>query len=149
MIRAAIFTQAMEIAEVLAESRAAFLPYAPLRHSLPEVTAWIEEQLFPSSSVTVAVEEEKIVAFLAASENAESSCIEQLDVRPGFEARGLGTQLLRSAHLRLKRPIRLFTFQQNEGARRFYERNGYHPVLFTDGQDNEEGCPDVLYQLSE
>ena len=45
------------------------------------------------------------------------------------------------------RPIRLYTFQTHSLARRFYERHGYKAIEFTDGQGNEEKCPDVLYEL--
>jgi len=44
-------------------------------------------------------------------------------------------------------PVRLWTFQQNTGSRRFYERHGFEPVRTTDGRDNEERCLDVLYEL--
>jgi hypothetical protein len=44
--------------------------------------------------------------------------------------------------------VRLWCFQANSGARRFYERHGFVAVEFTDGHDNEEGCPDVLYERS-
>jgi RimJ/RimL family protein N-acetyltransferase len=47
-----------------------------------------------------------------------------------------------------RRPIRLYTFQQNNGARQFYERNGFSPVRCSDGAANEERCPDVLYELA-
>jgi hypothetical protein len=50
---------------------------------------------------------------------------------------------------RLARPVRLYTFQPNEHARRFYERKGFAPIEFSDGSTNEERCPDVLYELSE
>ena len=36
--------------------------------------------------------------------------------------------------------------QQNEGARRFYERGGLRAIRFTDGDGNEEKMPDVLYE---
>jgi len=49
----------------------------------------------------------------------------------------------------LRRPIRLYAFQQNAGARRFYERFGFLPIEWSDGSRNEEGCPDVLYELAE
>ena len=39
-------------------------------------------------------------------------------------------------------------FQANSGARRFYERRGFVAVEFTDGESNEERCPDVLYELA-
>ena len=34
---------------------------------------------------------------------------------------------------------------ENTGARRFYERHGFVEVRRTDGRDNEERAPDVLY----
>ena len=48
----------------------------------------------------------------------------------------------------LPRPVRLRTFQRNSGSRRFYERHGFEPVSTGDGRDNEERCPDVLYELA-
>ncbi len=55
-------------------------------------------------------------------------------VQPGWTGVGVGKQLLDHAHQRLPRPIRLYTFQANVGARRFYERHGYQAIEFTDGQ---------------
>jgi ribosomal protein S18 acetylase RimI-like enzyme len=46
----------------------------------------------------------------------------------------------------LTSPIRLYTFQENDGARRFYERHGFRAIEFGDGSNNEENCPDVLYE---
>jgi hypothetical protein len=43
-------------------------------------------------------------------------------------------------------PVRLYTFQENTGARRFYERHGFVAIQFTNGETNEEHCPDVLYE---
>ena len=43
-------------------------------------------------------------------------------------------------------PVRLQTFQENTLARRLYEARGFRAVEFTDGQKNEEHCPDVLYE---
>jgi ribosomal protein S18 acetylase RimI-like enzyme len=45
-------------------------------------------------------------------------------------------------------PIRLYTFQENVQARRFYERHGFVAIRFSDGSSNEERCPDVLYELT-
>ena len=44
--------------------------------------------------------------------------------------------------------MRLYAFQQNEAARRFYERHGFVAIAFGDGSTNEERCPDVLYGLA-
>jgi ribosomal protein S18 acetylase RimI-like enzyme len=42
--------------------------------------------------------------------------------------------------------VRLYTFQANHHARTFYERHGFQAVAFSEGLDNEEKCPDVLYE---
>ncbi len=42
--------------------------------------------------------------------------------------------------------FRLWVFQKNEGARRFYERHGFRLVELTDGSRNEEREPDALYE---
>lgn len=44
--------------------------------------------------------------------------------------------------------VRLYTFQANQGARRFHERHGFRVVGFGDGSGNEEGVPDPLYEQS-
>lgn len=43
--------------------------------------------------------------------------------------------------------LRLWTFEANVRARRFYERHGFVATGSTAG-DNEEGAPDVLYEWS-
>jgi GNAT superfamily N-acetyltransferase len=68
-------------------------------------------------------------------------------VDPGMVGHGVGSVLLAHAIETLALPIRLYTFQQNVGARRFYERHSFQAIQFTDGEDNEERCPDVLYEL--
>ena len=42
--------------------------------------------------------------------------------------------------------FRLWVFQANAGARRFYERHGLRVVRLTDGAANEEKTPDALYE---
>ena len=58
------------------------------------------------------------------------------------------TPVLRSAKMPacVTPVLRLYTFQSNEGARRFYERHGFAAVAFGDGSDNEEREPDVRYE---
>ena len=89
-----------------------------------------------------------MVAVLAMSAEQGESWIHQLYVLPGWNGKGIGANLLQHAHRTLPTPIHLYTFQQNAGARRFYERHGYTAVAFTDGQGNEEKCPDVRYVRS-
>jgi hypothetical protein len=103
--------------------------------------------LIPSRGVTVALVEERIVGVMAVSTRDSLSFIDQLYIEPGFCGRGIGTQLIQTALTTLARPIRLYTFEQNRSARRFYERHGFRAISFSDGRDNEERCPDVLYEL--
>jgi len=42
--------------------------------------------------------------------------------------------------------LRLFAFQRNAPARRFYEARGFIAKEFTDGATNMEREPDVLYE---
>ena len=70
------------------------------------------------------------------------------DLAPNHVGNGIGTLLLAHALKTLPSPVRLHTFQANHGARRFYERHGFTAIAFTDGQGNEERCPDVLYELA-
>lgn len=148
MLRSALAEDAPAVARVLVESRRASLPFAPSPHTPADVQDWVAKQLIPAGRVTVAVQGGRIVAVLAVSEDEDVGWIDQLYVLPGFENQGMGSALLRLAHESIKRPIRLFTFQQNAGARRFYERHGYKAITFSDGRSNEEKCPDVLYELS-
>jgi hypothetical protein len=54
--------------------------------------------------------------------------------------------LLQRAKQRMPGGFRVWVFQQNTPARRFYERRGLHVVELTDGAGNEERTPDALYE---
>ena len=147
MIRTASLEEdAQAVATVLIESRRAFLPFAPSAHPEQDVRRWIRSNLLRTHRVAVWEEDGTVVGVLATTEEPTVDWINQLYVLPGWTGRGIGTELLLHAHETLAKPIQLYTFQENAGARRFYERNGYQAIEFTDGQENEERCPDVLYR---
>jgi GNAT superfamily N-acetyltransferase len=148
-IRKATVEDDRDIIRVLRASRLASLPYAPPVHSEADDLEWARRSLIPSGGVTVAVVEGRIVGVMAVSRRQSCSWIDQLYIEPTLYRRRIGTQLLQTALASLERPIRLYTFQQNRPARRFYERHGFRPIQFTNGRDNEERCPDVLYELRE
>jgi GNAT superfamily N-acetyltransferase len=89
-----------------------------------------------------------VVGVLAVAHEPGVDWIEQLYLRPGFTGEGIGARLLAQALARLGRPIRLWAFQANTGARRFYERHGFRTIALTDGAGIEERCPDVLMELA-
>ncbi|OWQ46344.1 hypothetical protein CDL60_16225 [Roseateles noduli] len=148
-LRPAIDADALDVATVLMASRDVYLPFAPMAHTGAEVRAWVREVLLPAGNVTVACEDARIVGVLATSIEGGIAWIEQLYLMPGWTGRGIGARLLAHALASLRRPIRLYTFQANEGARAFYERHGFVAIAFTDGAGNEERCPDVLYELTD
>lgn len=121
------------------------MPYAPSPHADDEVRAWVAGELLPGGGVTVATIDQAVVAAMAL-DASRGGWIHQMAVDPRWVGQGIGSVLLRHALETLPRPVRLYTFQANTGARRFYERHGFVAVRFTDGRENEEQCPDVLYE---
>ena len=146
VFRAATLSDAAAISEVYLASRKRFLPYASLAHTDEQVRAWIAKALIPNSDVNVALMDNEIVGMMAVSHNGSASWIDQLYVHPRAVGQGIGTGFIEQAKTKSGSPIRLYTFQANEGARRFYDRHGFKAIAYVDGSGNEEKCPDVLYE---
>ena len=122
------------------------MPYAPSAHPEPDVRDWVQDVLLPGGGVKVATLDGAVAGVLAIGNDADYRWIRQLWVAPALVGQGMGSDLLHHALAHLQPPVRLYTFQANVGARRFYERNGFTAIAFTDGRDNEERCPDVLFE---
>jgi GNAT superfamily N-acetyltransferase len=152
VVRRAEPADAPAVAELLQASRAAHLPYLPQVHTAEETQAWVAQVLLPGGGVRVAHQGGRLRAVAAHAMDNGIGWIEQLYAQPGCTGQGLGTGLLQQALAELHAlgadTVRLWCFQANTGARRFYERHGFVAVEFTDGSGNEEGVPDVLYERS-
>jgi GNAT superfamily N-acetyltransferase len=152
VVRCAEPADAPAVAELLLASRAAHLPYLRQAHTADETRAWVAQVLLPAGGVRVAEQAGRLQAVAAHAVDNGIGWIEQLYAQPGCTGQGLGSRLLRQAlaelHAQGAEPVRLWCFQANSGARRFYERHGFVAVEFTDGSGNEEGVPDVLYERS-
>lgn len=146
-LRAANREDAPRIADLLIDTRARFMPYAPSAHSEADVRAWVASYLVPTGGVIVAEVDGWVAGVMATAIEERTSWINQMAVDPSMVGQKVGSALLAHAIRTLPKPIRLYTFQQNTGARRFYERHGFHAIHFTEGEGNEEKCPDVLYEL--
>lgn len=118
----------------------ASLDWMPRVHTPEEDLAFISGVVLPSRQVTVATAEGAIVGFVA----ARPDWIDQLYLDPAWTSRGIGSRLLDQATAGMGE-TRLYCFQANTGARRFYERHGFVAEAFGDGSGNEEGLPDILY----
>ncbi len=97
--------------------------------------------LVPGGNTWVAVDGEPVVGLLVVA----TGDLDQLYVAPDRLGEGIGRRLLDLAKERSPDGLRLYTFQVNDRARRFYERNGFTAEWFGDGSANEEGQPDVRY----
>lgn len=146
-IRTAVDRDADRIAQILIDVRSAFMPYALLAHSADEVRSWVAQSLIPAGGTVVVESNGAIVGLMATEREDSCSWIRQMAVDPLHVGTGLGAVLLQHAFDICPLPIRLYTFQANLGARRFYERHGFRAVRLSDGATNEERCPAVLYEI--
>ncbi|MEM7406969.1 MAG: GNAT family N-acetyltransferase [Pseudomonadota bacterium] len=148
-IRRAALADADALTDLYLSSRRELVADAPLVHSESQVRQWVREVLIPNATVAVlevGVEDPTCVGFIALSSTADSAWIDQLYIDPMAVRRGHGRALVRWAKALVGPPIRLYTFQFNDPARRFYTQEDFVVVEYRDGSQNEERCPDVLYE---
>jgi len=117
------------------------LGFLPELHTAEEDLRFFAERFLPANDVWVADAEGRVAGYVG----FDPDWINHLYVHPDFQGQGLGPQLLALA-VADGRPRRLWTFQQNARARRFYEARGFVLVELTDGSGNEEKAPDALYE---
>jgi ribosomal protein S18 acetylase RimI-like enzyme len=146
IFRSATQSDTEGVVKVYLSSRKAFVPFAPIAYSEEAVYTWIRDILIPESQVTVVERDNKIIGMMALSTTEETGWIDQLYLHPDAVGQEIGTKLIERAKAELGSPIRLYTFQENQGAIRFYERHGFKAIQYRDGSENEEKCPDVLYE---
>ena len=144
--RLASQSDAKIIANLFLASRKEYISFAPLVHSDEAIQQWMHDILIPNSQVWVVEQNNVIIGMMAIVEKQRINWIEQLYVLPQATGQGVGALLIAKAKS-LNLPIRLRTFQENLGARRFYERHGFKMIEFSDGSGNEEHCPDMLYEF--
>ena len=113
----------------------------PLAHDDAEVRAWVRDGLIPAGHTWVATDGDEIVAMMV----VHGHDLDQLYVRPDRLGEGIGRMLVEHAKALSPAGLSLYTFQVNERARRFYERNEFVAEWFGDGTANEERQPDVRY----
>jgi GNAT superfamily N-acetyltransferase len=143
-IRRATGSDAAAAAEVYIAARHHAVPaIPPMAHPDDDVRRHWAEVLLPNNEVWVAESDEGAVIGVLA---LEDDWLDQLYLAPGWTGRGIGTELLDVAKRQRPSGLRLWAFQSNTEALRFYERHEFVEVERTDGLDNEERSPDVQYR---
>ncbi|MGE7369219.1 GNAT family N-acetyltransferase [Neorhizobium sp. NPDC001467] len=116
------------------------LPWLAGGHSPEEDLDFWSGYLFANCVIRGVARQAELIGVIAFREN----WIEQLYVLPHAQGQGTGSGLLDVAKARHSQ-LELWVFQKNDGARRFYESRGFCAARETDGADNEEREPDILY----
>jgi GNAT superfamily N-acetyltransferase len=114
--------------------------YLPNTHTAAEVHMWMRESVFAQQDNWVAEIDHKIVGYASLG----NGFLTNLYVHPDHQGHGIGSALLAEVKAFAREGCKLWTFQANEGAIRFYERRGFRTLRVTDGVDNEERVPDRL-----
>ncbi len=132
-----------EMAQASRIHRASFddrLPWLKGLHTPQEDQWFYENCIFPQCEVWAAFTPERagIIAF-------KTGWIEQLYILPEFQGRGIGSALLKQAQQTFLH-LQLWTFQRNIQAQKFYGKHGFTAIDQTDGHDNEEKEPDILFE---
>jgi ribosomal protein S18 acetylase RimI-like enzyme len=139
-VRRAVPADAPAVAETFTAAFAG-LTYLPKLHTADEDRAYFG-RVVAEHEVWVAEQDGRIVGFAALSDEV----LEHIYVHPDLQGRGIGSALLDVAKDRRPGGFGLWVFQQNTGARRFYERHGLRLVRETDGSGNDERTPDAMYE---
>ena len=136
-------SDARAAADLWLRAREAAVPAIPPPvHDADEVRDYFAGRVVAECELWVAEEDRGApVAILV----LDGEWVDQLYVDPLATGRGIGSALL--DHAKRERPagLKLWTFQSNADAQRFYLRHGFVEADRTDGSDNEERAPDILY----
>lgn len=128
------------VARLFRVVRTACLPYLPELHTPSEDLWFFRERVFRECTVWVAGEA-SLDGFCA----WRPGWVDHLYVRPECHGQGLGTALLGRA-MAAYSPLRLWAFQRNTPALRFYAARDFRVIERTDGSRNEEREPDTLLE---
>jgi GNAT superfamily N-acetyltransferase len=142
-LRRASVLDGAAVAAVFGAARAE-MRYLPELHTAAEDLSFFAEQVLPTSHVTVAEVEGRIIGFSA----VRADWLDHLYVRPEWQGRGVGGALLQRSMTESPAGLSLWAFLANDRARAFYARAGFVEVLRTDGSGNEERAPDVHLRWS-
>ncbi|HEV2169513.1 MAG TPA: GNAT family N-acetyltransferase, partial [Candidatus Binatus sp.] len=133
-IRRATVSDSNDVADVYIASRRGAAKWLPTVGTDDEIRAFVVNRMVRERECWVAEKDARIVAVLVLDDDE----VDQFYVAPDAQRRGIGDAML--AHAKRLRPagLRLWAFQRNAPARRFYEARAFVAIKFTDGSTNME-----------
>ncbi|UXH46523.1 GNAT family N-acetyltransferase [Rossellomorea vietnamensis] len=110
------------------------------KHSVESHIYFLTQILPEEFEIDLALIDGKVVG-MAAYNGTE---INQLYIHVDYQGFGIGQMLLDKVKAKSRGSLTLYTFEVNENAQRFYEKNGF--VVIGRGHENEENLPDIQYE---
>ena len=129
-------------AELWLRARKRALGIPPPVHDDDDVCNWFATHVITDTELWLAVDGTGTPVGILV---LDGEWVDQLYVEPTMTGQGIGARLLTLAKRHRPEGLRLWTFASNVGAQRFYESHGFVEIERTDGRDNEERAPDILY----
>ncbi|MEH7238003.1 GNAT family N-acetyltransferase [Bacillus sp. JJ1562] len=109
-------------------------------HSFENHVYFLNNILPEQFQIELALIDDKVVGMIAYNERE----ISQLYIHKDYQGIGIGQTLLDKVKKQSSGRLTLFTFEVNENAQRFYEKNGFE--IIGRGHENEENIPDIQYE---
>ena len=133
------------VASDVAEINQTLEDWADATSWLPTVHSAIERAdygrwLLEHTQVTILQYNSQFVGFLA----LEGNIVQSLYIKAGFQRLGFGQAAINYAQKQYTE-LRLWVFQANTDAQKFYQKLGFEPLETTNGQDNDYFLPDIFY----
>jgi ribosomal protein S18 acetylase RimI-like enzyme len=109
-------------------------------HNIENHIYFLNHILTEQYQIDLALISDKVVGMIAYNERE----ISQLYIHIDYQGFGIGQTLLDNVKEQSSGVLTLYTFEINENAQRFYEKNGFK--IIGRGHKNEENLPDIQYE---
>jgi ribosomal protein S18 acetylase RimI-like enzyme len=133
-----------EMARVFCSARKERLQFLMDIHGVKEDRRFLSAMVLPANQVWIAEVDRKLAGFIA----FDGGWVNHLYIDPMFQRKGFGSRLLDIAK-QSSGSLRLWVFEANAPAIRFYESQAFQLIDRTDGSHNEAKMPDVLMEWTE
>jgi GNAT superfamily N-acetyltransferase len=123
VLRRGLASDAEATAELYLRARKAALPAIPLMvHTDAETRRWMAQRVVSRTEHWIAETGDGVVIGMLV---IDGDWVDQLYVEPELTGQGIGNELIAVAKRERPHGLRLWTFESNLAAQRFYERHGF------------------------